>query len=225
MLEAKKSFLIEKVFAVYNRNLLKRRFHSLSIFGLDVFREKSVCIPQIIYANHSSWWDGLIFLELLRRFNSENFIMMEEKQLRKLFLFRRLGAFSVARQNPREAIKSINYAARLLSENTNRTLIIFPQGEILPNDARPLRFYNGLAKVAGRIERCKIVPAAFRYEFLGNYKPEIFIRIDQPLIVERGSNFRPKNLTPMLEARLTALLENLKQDITSNNTVEYAKLF
>jgi 1-acyl-sn-glycerol-3-phosphate acyltransferase len=45
-------------------------------------------MPQIIYVNHSSWWDGLIFLEILRRFDNENYVLMEEKQLRKLFFFR-----------------------------------------------------------------------------------------------------------------------------------------
>ena len=87
MLEAYKIRWFEKVFAIYNRNLLRRRFHSLQVSGLNFLEDKSNDTPSIIYANHSSWWDGLIFLELLRRFNFENYVIMEEKQLSNLFFF------------------------------------------------------------------------------------------------------------------------------------------
>ena len=225
MLEANKSLWFEKIFAIYNRNLLKRRFHSLQISGLNFLKNKDAKFPLIIYANHSSWWDGLVFLEILQRFNFENYVMMEEKQLRKLFLFRKLGAFSVIRENPRDAVKSINYAANLLKENSNRMLLIFPQAEILPNDVRPLRFYNGLARIVGKAEKSYTFPTALRYEFLGNYKPEIYVKISEPQSVESNNNFNPKSLTENFEERLTDTLDDLKQDIVSNKTSEYVKLF
>jgi 1-acyl-sn-glycerol-3-phosphate acyltransferase len=141
MLEAKKNFLFEKIFVSYNRFLLKRRFCSIKISGLEYLENRNPDLPMIIYANHSSWWDGLVIFEVLSKFKFENYVMMEEKQLRKLRFFRLLGAFSVVRENPREAIKSINYAVKMLSEKTNCTLLIFPQGEILPSDVRPMRFF------------------------------------------------------------------------------------
>ena len=225
MLEAYKIRWFEKVFAIYNRNLLRRRFHSLQVSGLNFLEDKSNDTPSIIYANHSSWWDGLIFLELLRRFNFENYVIMEEKQLSNLFFFRWLGAFSVVREKPREAIKSINYAADLLRENPNRMLLIFPQGEILPNDARPLRFYNGIARIIEKANKTCSFPAALRYEFLGNYKPEIFIKIGKPERIEGISDFNSKKLTGNFEKRLTDTLDELKQNIILNNRTEYVKLF
>lgn len=225
MLETNKSVLFEKFFTIYNRNLLKRRFHSLRVSGLDVLKKADSKIPLVIYANHSSWWDGLIFLEILRRYDFENYVMMEEKHLRKLFFFRWLGAFSVVREKPREAVKSINYAADLLKNNGERMLLIFPQGEILPNDVRPLYFYNGLARIIEKLEKSCAVAAALRYEFLGNYKPEIFVKIGEPEIIETNKTFDSKKLTENFEKRLTATLDELKQNITLNNTSEYAKLF
>nr|MBA3694670.1 acyl-phosphate glycerol 3-phosphate acyltransferase [Acidobacteriota bacterium] len=106
MLEAKKSRWFEKVFQIYNRNLLKRRFHSFRVLGLDSFVNVN---SSIIYANHSSWWDGLVAFEISKALRVDSFIMMEEKQLRNLFLFRKLGAFSVVRENSRQAVKSLNY--------------------------------------------------------------------------------------------------------------------
>lgn len=225
MLKANKSLWFERAFAVYNRQLLKRRFNSFQIFGLDFLKNKGEMMPLVIYANHSSWWDGLVFLEILRRINSENYVLMEEKQLRKLFFFRWLGAFSVVRENPRQAIKSINYAANLLSENSNRTLLIFPQGEILLNDVRPLRFYQGLARIIEKVQKCRVTPAALRFEFEGNFKPEIYAKIGEPEILQIDENYNVKNSTSDYERRLTETLESLKRDVTARVTDGYDKIF
>ena len=223
MLKANKSAWFEKIFAIYNRNLFKRRFHSLRVSGMEILHEKDVEIPLIIYANHSSWWDGLVIFEICRRAKLDFFVMMEEKQLKNLFLFRKLGAFSVIRENPREAIQSINYAVELL-KNPPTTLLIFPQGEILPNDLRPLKFYNGLSRIIEKSGKVLTVPLAIRYEFLGEFKPEIFVKIGSPEIIETKENFRSKNLTEKNSTILTNLLDELKTDITNQIFNNYQRI-
>lgn len=225
MLEANKSVWFEKIFTVYNRNLLKRRFHSFQVSGLDFLKNKAPKLPLIIYANHSSWWDGLVVLEILQKFDFENYVMMEEKQLRKLFLFRKLGAFSVIRENPREAVKSIRYAAEILKGNFNRTLLIFPQAEILSNDIRPLLFYNGMTRIIENLGECQTIPVALRYEFSRNFKPEIFVRIGEPDKIYVDENFNSKELTRHFELSLTKILDDLKQEILSKKIAEYSKIF
>lgn len=225
MLKANKSAAFDRAFTVYNRHLLKRRFNSFRISGLNFLKDEQGKIPLIIYANHSSWWDGLVFLEILRRFDHENYVMMEEKQLRKLFLFRRLGAFSVVRENPREAVKSINYAANLLSANPSRTLLIFPQGKIFPNDARPLRFYQGLARIIEKVQKCRVLPAALRFEFAGNFKPEIYAKIGEAETLAMDGTYDAKNSTKNFENRLTETLECLKRDVTARQIDKYDQIF
>jgi chlorobactene lauroyltransferase len=225
MLKANKSPSFERAFVIYNRNLLKRRFNSFRVSGINFLNNTDAKMPQIIYVNHSSWWDGLIFLEILRRFDNENYVLMEEKQLRKLFFFRLLGAFSVVREKPREALESINYAAKLLSENFNRTLLIFPQGEILPNDVRPLRFYQGLARIIEKVQACRIVPAALRLEFTGNFKPEIYLKVGEPETHEFNKTFNAKSATQNYERRLSETLDSLKQDVTARKFESYDKIF
>ncbi len=223
MLKAKKSAWFEKVFAVYNRNLLKRRFHSLQVLGLDFLRDKDAEIPTIIYANHSSWWDGLTAFEIFRQAKLDAFCLMEEKHLKKLFLFRRLGAFSIVRENPREAVKSINYSAELLKK-TGGTLLIFPQGEILPNDARPIKFYTGLSRIIEKIGKVYAVPLAMRCEFLGDFKPQIFVKIASPELVEADENFTVKEKTNVFAERLTTNLDKLKNDIMKRNFNGFEKI-
>jgi 1-acyl-sn-glycerol-3-phosphate acyltransferase len=222
MLKANKSKWFESLFAVYNRNLFKRRFNSIQITNVAVADNK---IPQIIYVNHSSWWDGLVAFEISKMLNADSFIMMEEKQLKKLFLFRLLGAFSIVRENPRRAVASLNYAANLLIENPRRTLWIFPQGKILPNDSRPLNFYRGLARVVEKVGVCRVVPCAIRYEFLGHYKPDIFVKLGEPEIYNRLQNSNSKSLTAHFETKLIETLDTLKQDIVSGSLAEYQGLF
>jgi chlorobactene lauroyltransferase len=224
MLEANKSRWFEKIFAVYNRNLLKRRFHSLRVSGLEFLRKKDEKIPLIIYANHSAWWDGLVAFQISQAAALDSFVMMEEKQLRKLFLFRLLGAFSVVREKPRQAAESINYAAKLLKNNPERTLWIFPQGEILPNDSRPVSFYKGLSRIIEKVEKCSATSLAIRYEFLGEFKPEIFVKIGMPEIISTNSDFDAKKLTSELENQLTKILDDLKEDVLYQNSGNYKNL-
>lgn len=229
MLEARKSRWFEEIFAVYNRNLFRRRFHSLRVSGLDFLRNRNHdASPLLVYANHSSWWDGLVAFELSRAARLDSFMMMEEKQLKKLFPFRHLGAFSVVRKNPREALKSIDYAANLLKEKSppqRRTLWIFPQGEILPNDKRPLNFYGGVSRVIEKA-KCAVepVPLAIRYEFFGEFKPEILVKIGAPQVISADENFAAKALTGELERRLTETLDALKADVTAEAFGDYEKI-
>ncbi|CAN5623193.1 lysophospholipid acyltransferase family protein [soil metagenome] len=223
MLEAKKSAWFETIFSIYNRNLLKRRFHSLEVSGLDFLREKNAGIPLIIYANHSSWWDGLVASEISKMAKLDSFIMMEEKQLKNLFLFRKLGAFSVVRENPRKAVESINYAVNLLKK-TDRTLWIFPQGEILPNAARPLKFYNGLSRIIEKVGKVFVVPLAMRYEFLSEFKPQVFVKISSPELFKNSKDFESKKMTEIMKSRLTNVLDELKTDIISKNFSNFERI-
>ncbi|MGH9940792.1 MAG: lysophospholipid acyltransferase family protein [Pyrinomonadaceae bacterium] len=223
MIEARKSAWFERLFAAYNRNLIARRFKGLRVAGLSDLRQRARDLPMILYANHSSWWDGLVAFQTGRACRLDQFVMMEERQLRAYPLFQRLGAFSVARERPREAAQSVEYAARLLRE-TSRVLWIFPQGETLPNDARPLRFYKGAAHIVRRCGRAYAAPVAMRYEFLEDFKPEAFARVGAPERIEVAEGFNPKRVTRRFEERLTAELESLRADILHGKFAEYEEL-
>lgn len=223
MLAAKKSKWFEEIFAVYNRNLLKRRFNSFQISGLEYLANKDATVPLLIYANHSSWWDGLLAFEISRAARLDSYVMMDEATLRRFFLFRRIGAFSVPK-NSRRVLESIGYAADLLAADSRRCVWIFPQGEIVPNDSRPLRLFGGAARIVERVGNCLTVPLAFRLEFAGEFKPEIFVLIGEPHLIETNRNFGAKRLTADFTIRLTEILDELKSDVINEKTASYAKI-
>lgn len=220
MLKAAKNSWFENIFAVYNRNLFRRRFNSFQARGLPNLSVGSA--PLLLYANHTSWWDGLVAFELSRRAGLDAYWMMEERQLSRLRLFRRLGAFSVVREDAREAYRSIEYAAGLL--NKGSAVWIFPQGEIVPSGKRPLAFYPGAAAILEKAERSASVPLAIRYEFRGGFKPDIFVSIGSVQRFEKDENAERKETTSRLEAALENELNKLAADLSAEQFESFIEL-
>jgi 1-acyl-sn-glycerol-3-phosphate acyltransferase len=181
--------------------------------------------PLIIYLNHPSWWDGYMALVLNRlvlgnRF--QGFCMMDEHELRRYRFFTWLGAFSVNRRDARSAAGSVAYIGRLLAVRPDRALVIFPQGEITPNDRRPLGMFSGMARVAKLAGGATLWPVALRYEFRGLQRPEAFMRAGPAYYAPAGSDIRA--LTTEAGARLTAACDALRDELNNEQLGEYRVL-
>jgi 1-acyl-sn-glycerol-3-phosphate acyltransferase len=181
--------------------------------------------PLIVYMNHPSWWDGYIAFVLNRlvlRNRFQGYAMMEEQQLKRYRFFSWSGAFSVHRQDARSAMRSVRYIGRLLAERRNRCLYIFPQGEIAPNDRRPLQIFSGAAHIARRAGGATLWPVALRYEFRGEQRAEIFIRTGPPHHTIAGADTRA--LTGEIGSRLTAACDALRDEYTAGDLGGYRVL-
>lgn len=224
MLEARKNSRAEKVLEIYFRNLVRRRFAALHASNIETIEKRERAAPVIFYSNHSSWWDGVFAFVLWRALGIDCFVMMEEKHLAGLPIFRRAGAFSVVREKPREAARSVAYAARLLKEKQNRAVWLFPQGEILPNDVRPLKFFQGVTRIVEKTGNCVIVPAAMRLEFLGDFKPEAFVKFGTPETLNFERKTKRKDLTEHFAVRLTRALDEIKDEIVNREIQNYRRI-
>jgi 1-acyl-sn-glycerol-3-phosphate acyltransferase len=223
MIPARKNAWFERLFAVYNRNLLARRFEGLRVAGLEHLRNRPTDAPLLLYANHSSWWDGLVAFQLGRASALAQYVLMEERQLKAYPLFRRLGAFSIERQSAREALRSIEYAASLL-RGTTRALWIFPQGETFANDTRPLKLYAGAARIIERAGTAYAAPVAMRYEFLGDFRPEAFARVGALEPVTITCKPEIKDATKRFADALTRTLDAVCDDILQARMKDYEEI-
>ncbi|MCO6512384.1 MAG: lysophospholipid acyltransferase family protein [Aridibacter famidurans] len=205
MLKAAKSKWFEHLFAAYNTNLLRRRFHTFSVLGLDNLLGPRPGLPLLIYANHTSWWDGLAAFQISRQAALDAYVMMEERQLRRYFLFRKLGAFSVVRESPRSAYRSLEYASLLLKEDPRRALWMFPQGEIVLAGKRPLGFFSGIEKLIEMAGSCIAVPVVFRYEFGGEFKPSIYSAVGEGFDIAESEFVSVGDLEERMESTLVDL--------------------
>ena len=211
MIKASKNRLFESLFSYYNTRLLRKHFYKIFISGEENILSLHKRKPAILYANHSNWWDGLAVFYLSKKlWNIDAYVMMDIEQMQKYRFFKRVGAFSVNRGNAKEAMESIEYAVNLL-KNRQRVLWIFPQGTMLPNDFRPIVFFNGISKIAQKLGEVNLIPVAFRYEFLMEQRPEIFISIGKAK--STGSFENIKDLTADLNDKLLKELDRLKNRV------------
>lgn len=222
MIHSSKNKLFEGIFSLYLKRLLRKHFYKIQITGDENYAKLDKSLPTIIYANHSNWWDGFTAFYMAKEiWKIDSYLMMDIEQMRKYGFFKWLGAFSVERNSPRGAVEAIDYSVELL-KNSNRFLWIFPQGELLPNDIRPLKFYNGITKISESLGKVNLLPFSMKYEFLGEQRAEVFLKIGEPDIFSSGS---VNDSTNYLQEKLTRELDELREMIISGSLNNFRVIF
>ncbi|GHO87871.1 lysophospholipid acyltransferase family protein [Dictyobacter formicarum] len=220
MILAHKFPLGEKLVWLLIYTSLRRHFDRVFFRMHNTLSEEQRQFPIIICANHSSWWDGYVAALVERHLHLDGYLMMEEAQLKRYFFFRWIGCFSVDRHNVRSAMQTINYAGKLLKQRRGRMVWLFPQGEISPNDYRPLTFFSGTAHIARVAAPALIYPTAIRIEYLAEQRPDLYISMGEPLMIgetELQTRGFLKHYTACLQEKVTAELDQLHKDVTYSN--------
>ncbi len=220
MIPARKFPLGERLVWRLVKTSLQRHFDRVFFRAPTSLADTERSLPMIVCANHASWWDGYIAALVTRHIGVDGYLMMEEPQLRRYFFFSWIGCFSVDRHNPRSALQSIRYAARLLKERPGRMVWLFPQGEIAPNDRRPLVFFSGAAHLARLTSPALLYPLATRIEYQAEQRPDLFISLGEPLLVNPQDAQVPgflKSMTRRLEECVTQELDALREDVLASN--------
>ncbi len=178
------------------------------------------CVPAtsgrsvVMYCTHGSWWDAAVVMTLaLRVLRIRSYGMMEYKQLVRYPFFRRIGLFSVVREDPRSALESLRYASTVLSTAPSM-LWMFPQGTLRHQDLRPLHLEPGLGLLARHVPSVLLCPVSLRYDFVLEQRPEL--RIDIGEAHEARGDIR--STTADCEQRLTELAERTRQAALNNDT-------
>ncbi len=208
-------------------NSFRSHFDRIHYRQHSPYTEEQRKLPMIICANHSTWWDGYVALLVARQLGVDPYLMMEEAQLRRYFFFSWIGCFSVDRQNARSAMKSIQYAARVLKGKQGRMVWLFPQGEIAPNDYRPLEFFTGAAHLARLTTPSLVYPLAIRIDYLAEQRPDLFISLGEPTCINADMARTPsflKQCTHQLETRVTDELDQLHADIIARDYSSFTLL-
>lgn len=193
-----------RFFRVYTRLLFKRRFKKVWLRQeYDPVRENRT----VYYLNHHSWWDGLIpFLLNEYHFKQNARALMEDKQMRRYGLFRKIGAFSINRDDPRKAITSLRYAVQSM-QREHASLFIYPEGKIRP-EATPMHFEGGLAWLHSKVPEVDYVPVAIHINTIRHDKPELFLYVGPEAQIPDG--LTNEETTKLFEQKLEKLLETTR---------------
>ena len=222
VIRSKRNRFFETLFSMYITYILKRNFSFIHVAGESLVFARDTTLPTIIFANHSNWWDGFVMFECARRrWRIDSHLMMDIEQMRKYSFFKWLGVFSVDRNSPKSAVESINHAVDLLI-GTGNILWIFPQGVLLPNDVRPIHFYQGTARIVEKLGRVNILCLALRYEFRKEQRPEIFLRFSNLQHLE--SPIDAGLLTQRMQTSMEQELDSLRNDVICGAMSEFSPM-
>lgn len=211
MLPAQPSPLFQRVVHLYNQRLLRQAFHAVWWRGVDILTAEPRQ-PLLIYANHPGWWDPLLAFFVVQQTGRDGYMMGEENTLRTFRFFRWMGGFSVNRADARDVAQAIRYASERLAAPAT-ALWIFPQGEIVPPDKRPLTFLPGVAHILRRTTACIAVPTAIRYDFNDQPRPEAFLDFGSGELIHGAEINDIPALTRHLQARLTRQMDALRDAV------------
>ncbi|HQV27219.1 MAG TPA: lysophospholipid acyltransferase family protein [Thermoflexales bacterium] len=213
---------------------IQRAFHAVRLrAGDDLARLGAQADPPVIlmFSNHCTWWDAYLWdIFNTRMLRVEPIVMAEQRTVRNYGFFRHLGLFSVDRLNPRAAVEAIRHAVKRAITTTRAGVFIFPQGEFRPFEQRPLGFFGGAGRIAADIMAakgaCVLLPLAIRLEFLGNQKPEAWLRCGAPISItpDHPVAADAKGLNALMETALTREIDGLAADLLARDAARYPVL-
>ena len=167
-------------FSTVFRPWMKSRFSTVSVTTprAQIFHD----IPLLLAANHVSWWDGFLLIELQRalRPGAPFHTIMLESELRQHPFLRRIGAIGVDPQSPATVLAAIRELSRRLEERPDSVVFFFPQGRIWPSYRRPLGFRRGIEVFSEAIDWV-VLPVAIHIEPLNRIAPAAFVRAGEPM--------------------------------------------
>jgi hypothetical protein len=130
--------------------------------------------------NHHYWWDGLTPLVLNEFiFHQKARAVMEDKQMIEFPFFSKIGAFSINRENPKSALKSMKYGSDWLNES-NTCLFLYPEGKFSKPTDR-ISIEPGITKLLDWSPDCDLVNISMFISYQSGDKPDFFIDISPPI--------------------------------------------
>jgi len=206
---------------------VRRMFSVVKVAGDQVLepwtRGGRTMEPLILCCTHASWWDAPVTIALsIRHFEFDGRGMMEYRQLRRYPFFRSVGMFSVVREHPRSALRSISYAAGELS-GTSRVLWMFPQGRLIPQHVRPIIAEPGIALLVKKLGSVKVACLGLHYDMTASERPSVWARFDSVETVEWTGV--AATIQDKIGHRLTHLADHIAMDVSAGDADDYHDVF
>lgn len=157
---------------IYSKILLKIYFRNIRYIG----EYEHTNLPVLIIANHFSWWDGFIQIQLNNKYFKRRYhFMMLENELRKSMVLTKIGAFSIEK-GKRSSIESLKYSVEIL-QNPKNLFLFFPQGVIQSIYKNKFVFEKGvLSYILKKLKNdYQFVFNVNLIDYASNRKPEISV--------------------------------------------------
>ncbi|MEM6910015.1 MAG: lysophospholipid acyltransferase family protein [Verrucomicrobiota bacterium] len=158
----------------------------------------------VLYANHPSWWDPLLFLFLVEHHfpGVPVYGPIDAEALERYGIFQGLGFFGVDQHSP-ASLRSFLRTGQAILSQPGRLLVLTPEGNFADPRVRPLEFQVGLEQLARRApEHVRLAPLALELVHWEERLPEACYRIGPAEPPQARCNWKPA---------LTQTLDELQQ--------------
>lgn len=202
------SALAYSAFSTVFRPWLKSRFSQVDVRTphSSIFPD----IPIMVVANHVSWWDGFLLMELHRQLRPRapfHAVMLESELAKHPFL-RLIGAIGIDPHSPSTLLSAIRELSRRVEKRPDSMIFFFPQGKIWPSHRRPLGFKRGVEVFYEALRDVVVLPVAIHIEPLNRVAPYVFVHSGEPI---QGDSVSAATLERRVEEQLDHLLSTLTQ--------------
>lgn len=213
-----------RLFVGYIKRLMSRRFAAVRI-ARDGLPRCDRHGPLLVYSNHPSWWDPLMYLLLQDRCFPETrgFGPMEAAAFRRYGYMRRFGVFSVDNREYRGAARFLRIADGLLSR-PDAALWITAQGQFADPRLGEINLRPGIAHLARRHPRLQLVPLALEYPFWNEARPEALCSFGPAIPARSLLDMTVPAVTDCLANRLQHELDRLARHAQQRDPVHFLEI-
>ncbi len=179
--------------------------------------------PLIVYSNHPSWWDPVLYIALAERFfpSRRPFGPIDAAALERYRFMRRIGLFGVEPDTRAGAARFLRVADAVLASPA-RMLWVTAQGDFADPRDRPVALRPGIAHALARNPDAVALPLAMEYPFWTEKRPEALAAWGTPLDGREGGTAR--DWTPRLEDGLTAAMDRLADASRARDPAAFERL-
>jgi 1-acyl-sn-glycerol-3-phosphate acyltransferase len=166
--------------------------------------------PIVIYSNHASWWDAIVYVYLGRKLFRDRigYGPIDADQLRRYPFLDRLGIFGIDLERFAGAANFLSVSRRLLVQ-PNAMLWITAEGQFTDIRPRPIHLRPGLAHLPGADTDLTFLPLAIEYGFWNDKRPELLLRFGEPL---QSASTGKHALLARLETGLATTMDGLARE-------------
>lgn len=178
--------------------------------------------PLVMLANHPGWWDGVMFMLLLRRFFIERpaFMPMDAVALRKYAFMRRLGVFGIEQDSARGAVRFLETAKRVLADPQHMLWMNAP-GRFSDVRERPVPLAPGVVRLAEIAPDALFIPLAFEYVHWTEKRGEALAAFGPALQGRDLLATSRDDRAEILRAALTDTMDRLAADAISRDPARF----
>jgi 1-acyl-sn-glycerol-3-phosphate acyltransferase len=212
-------------FARYLRRYFARNFDAVRVSGQEKLSELGEC-PLVLYANHPSWWDPILFVLLGQEYLPDRvgYGPMDAAALQKYRLLTRLGVFGVEQGSRAGAIEFLKTGESILRQ-PGTVLWITAEGEFTDPRRRPVRLRPGLSHLIRRVGAVTAIPVAVEYAFWNERLPEVLVRFGDAVEFEDGEWAVPTaSINSRLEQGLASTMDQLAASVQLRDANEFSTL-